>query len=84
MSPIKQKPLELSQGLSEKVKAQLDALPCFQGVSTERLCSIAQSKLKNRRIVEERLTAMLVIVGNTPLTDEVFQLPPTSREREIE
>ena len=75
--------LNLSAGLSPKVLKQLEELPCFAGVSTQRLCSIAQSKLRGKRTIECRTTAMIVIVGNTPLDDEVFQLPPTPTELSI-
>jgi hypothetical protein len=80
---MSRKTLSLARGLSEKVAAQLAALPCFQGLSDSRLCSIAEGKMKNKYTIECRLTAMLVIVGATPLTDEVFQLPPTVNERNI-
>jgi hypothetical protein len=73
--------LTLSSNLSATVRRQIEALPCFQGLATERLCQIAQGKLRNKRTIQCRLTAMLVIVGVTPLDDEVFQLPPTINER---
>lgn len=74
----------ISKGLRPEVLAQIEALPCFQGLSKERLCSIAQGKIRDKRVkIDCRITAMLVIVGNTPLTDEVFQLPPTTNERNI-
>jgi hypothetical protein len=81
---MKPNPLNLSGGLSPKIAAQLEALPCFAGVSTPRLCSLAQGKMRSKRLIECRLTAMLIIVGNTPLDDEVFQIPPTIRERELD
>lgn len=69
--------------LRPEVIAQLEALPCFAGVSTERLCQNAQGKIRGGRKIECRITAMLIIVGTKPLTDEVFQIPPTARELEI-
>jgi hypothetical protein len=80
---MKKKVLNLAGGLSEKIAAQLNALPCFQGVADKRLFSIAEGKMRNKYTIECRLTAMLVIVGATPLNDEVFQLPPTAKELSI-
>jgi hypothetical protein len=77
---MKERPLNLSAGVSPKIAAQLEELPCFKGVSTPRLCSIAQSAMRNKRVIECRLTAMILIVGNKPLDDEIFQIPPTSNE----
>lgn len=74
------RPLALSNVKAEVLK-QIEALPCFQGLSTARVCQIAQGKLRNRVSISCRATAMLVIVGVTPLTDEVFLLPPTTNER---
>jgi hypothetical protein len=38
------------------------------------------SKMRGHRVIECRITAMVIIVGNAPLTDEVFQLTPTAQE----
>ena len=73
-------PLNLAAGLSAKILAQLEELPCFKGVPTSRLCHVAMTSIRNRRIIECRITAMVIIVGNKPLDDEVFQLPPTAQE----
>ena len=73
-------PLNLAAGLSAKILAQLEELPCFKGVPTSRLCHIAMGTMRNHRKIECRITAMVVIVGNKPLDDEVFQLPPTPQE----
>jgi hypothetical protein len=74
--------LTLSTNVSATVLKQIEALPCFQGLSTDRLCQIAQSKMRNKRTIQCRVTAMLVIVGATPLNDEVFMIPPTINERD--
>jgi len=75
-----QRPFTLSNVKADALK-QIEALPCFQGLSTARICQIAQSKMRNRVTITCRTTAMLVIVGVTPITDEVFLLPPTTNER---
>lgn len=74
------RPLDLAAGLSAKILAQLEQLPCFNGVPTSRLCKVAMGKMRNARLIECRITAMVVIVGNKPLDDEVFQLTPTAQE----
>jgi hypothetical protein len=73
-------PLNLAAGLSAKILAQIEELPCFKGVPTTRLCHVAMSKMRGHRVIECRITAMVIIVGNAPLTDEVFQLTPTAQE----
>ena len=73
-------PLNLAAGLSAKILAQLEELPCFKGVPTTRLCKVAMGKMRNHRVIECRITAMVVIVGNTSLDDEVFQLTPVAQE----
>lgn len=80
MSIVKNNPLNLAAGLSEKVLKQLEELPCFKGVPTTRLCTVAMGKMRGRRVIECRITAMVIIVGNAPLSDEVFQLTPTAQE----
>ena len=77
---IKANPLNLAAGLSQKVLKQLEELPCFKGVPTTRLCAVAMSSMRGRRVIECRITAMVIIVGNKPLNDEVFQLTPTAKE----
>lgn len=72
--------MNLAAGLSEKILKQLEELPCFKGVPTTRLCRIAMGTIRNRRVIECRITAMVIIVGCKPLNDEVFQLTPTAQE----
>lgn len=74
-SIVNRKRLNLSAGFRPEIAQQLEELPCFKDVATEKLIGIAQGILWNRRIIECRLTAMIVIVGNRSLDHEVFQIP---------
>ena len=73
---MKEKILSLGN-VSPKIAAQLEDLPCFKGVKTERLCQIAQGVVRDKLVmIKCRVTAMVVIVNNRSLDDEVFQIPP--------
>jgi hypothetical protein len=69
--------LNLATALSEKAKATLMSLPYFKKLDTSDLITEAQGLMRGK-VISDRFTAMLIIVGAKQLTDPVFQ-----RQREV-
>lgn len=55
--------LDLSGHITKEMAEQLSFLPCFLGKSDVVLCMQAEEKLRRKRKVVNRITAMLVIAG---------------------
>jgi len=67
--------LNLGQHVSEKTRKALEALPCFGGAETHELIVEAERRLRNKRHVGDRFTAMLVIAGTRYLDHPALQVP---------
>jgi hypothetical protein len=67
--------LNLGQHVSEKTRKALAALPCFKGAETQELIVEAERRLRNKRKIGDRYTAMLVIAGTRYLDDPRLHVP---------
>jgi hypothetical protein len=66
--------LNLAPALTEAAKAKLLNLPCFRGADTNDLIQEAQRRMRGK-VIGDRITAMLIIVGTRSLDNPVFQVP---------
>ena len=67
--------LNLAQHVSMRVKASLLSLPHFKGVPDAVLIKAATVKLRNKRTITDRFTAMLVLAGTRYLDHPELQVP---------
>jgi hypothetical protein len=71
--------LNLAPHIADWTKKALNALPIFKGVETAELCREATEKLRGRRTVSDRFTAILVIAGTRALDHPDLQQPPVAK-----
>jgi len=67
--------LNLAQHVSMQVRASLLTLPLFKGVPDAVLIKAATVKLRNKRTITDRFTAMLVIAGTRYLDHPELRVP---------
>ncbi len=67
--------LNLGQHVTEATRKALEALPCFKGAETQELIEEAQRRLRNKRTIGDRFTAMLVIAGTRYLDHPALRVP---------
>jgi hypothetical protein len=72
--------LQLAPHISEAVKTALLNLPCFKGVDTTELMKEAEAKMGGKRKVNDRFTAMLVVVGTRYLDHPSLQVHRNIRD----
>ncbi len=66
--------LDLSGHISRETREAIENLPCFRGVPEKHLLQQAETKLRGKRKITDRITAMLVIVGTRPIDHPDLQI----------
>jgi len=72
--------LQLAPHISDRVKMALNDLPCFVGADTSELMKEAEAKLRGKRKISDRFTAMLVIAGTRYFNHPDLQVPRKARD----